>query len=92
MNSFATAIISSPLIGLASASNIFEFGLFNELEQTNQEFEPVIDKLSLRGNLVSSDIRQSSLGCVVESTVYDNEYVETVITAPELPFSHDTVQ
>jgi hypothetical protein len=35
---------------------------------------------------------KNSSGCLVEETVYDNQYIEKVISAPALDYQYDYVQ
>ena len=39
--------------------------------------------------VLSTTMTKNSLGCTVEQTVYDETYVESVITAPALPYKYD---
>ena len=66
--------------------------LFNELKEKVKEDEAVYDQPSLAGNIVSSSINKNDMGCLVEETIYDNEYVEKIITAPALDYQYDYVQ
>ena len=50
------------------------------------------DQPSLAGNYVSSSIKKNNMGCLVEETVYDNDYVEKVVSAPAYDYVHDYVQ
>ena len=67
-------------------------GLFEELGKNVKESWIEAGENELRGNFVSSSINKNNHGCIVMQTVYDNSYVETVITAPETPYSYDYVQ
>ena len=67
-------------------------GLYDDLKSRIREDEAVADQPSLAGNFVSSSIKKNNMGCTVEETVYDNEYVETVVTAPALDYVYDYSQ
>ena len=66
-------------------------GLFEDLANTAAEKEVVSDQPSLRGNLVTQNIEKNAMGCLIEESVYDNQYVEKVITAPALEYHLDYV-
>ena len=72
-------------------ANVY-MSLFEELRANEKEEEVVVDEPSLRGNFLTSSIEKNNHGCIVEQTVYDNEYVETVVTAPSLPYHYDYAQ
>ena len=62
---------------------------YNEMKERIKEKGAVDDEPIVAGNFVSSSIKKNNMGCMVEETVYDNEYTETVVTAPALDYVHD---
>jgi len=67
-------------------------GLLQELKDRDQEVEVVTDEPSLRGNYLSSSITKNNHGCIIEQSIYDNEYAETIVTAPEDSYTFDFTQ
>ena len=65
--------------------------LFDDLKNRVKD-DLVYDQPSLAGNEVSSSIKKSTMGCLVEQTIYDNQYIETQVTAPAVDFLSDYVQ
>ena len=59
--------------------------LFDNLKNRIKE-DVLADQPSSVGNVVSSSAKKSKMGCLVEQTIYDNQYVETQVTAPEVDF------
>ena len=66
--------------------------LFEDLKDRAKEEITMYDQPSLAGNFVSSSIKKNNMGCLVEETIYDNDYVEKVVTAPAYDYVHDYVQ